>query len=486
MDNMAFWMLLAIGLYFLVLIAISFLTSKKDDSNKAFFLGNKQSPWYVVSFGMIGASLSGVTFVSVPGWVESNGFSYLQMCMGYLAGYLVISFVLLPLYYRLNLTSIYSYLGQRFGQSAHLTGSFFFLISRLIGASFRLYLVANIFQMYIADYFGISFFTTVLITILLIWLYTFRSGIKTIIWTDTLQTFFMLAAVCISIIYLLKAMDLSILEANKELSSVELNTVFFFDDWKDSNHFVKQFISGMFITIAMTGLDQDMMQKNLSCKNLKESKLNMISFGFVLLLVNAIFLFFGGLLFLYAQQTNLADVACNDALFPEIALSGSLSTFVMISFILGLVASAYSSADSALTSLTTIFYVDFWSIFKPKTHNSSHRKWIHVGFSILLLIIIMNYKWIANDNLIVNLFKAASYTYGPLLALFFFGLWTKRKLRQRAVFWVCILAPVLCYALSVWMLNAYQFDFGFTLLPLNGCIGFLCLWMISYSEDLVE
>ncbi len=480
MDNLA---LILIGVYFLVLIGISFLTSK-EDSNEAFFLGNKKSPWYIVSFGMIGASLSGVTFISVPGWVggaANSQFSYLQMCLGYVAGYMIVSFVLLPIYYKLNLTSIYAYLGQRFGKSSHLTGSFFFLLSRLIGASFRLYLVANIFQMYIAEQYGISFFTTVVVTILLIWLYTFRSGIKTIIWTDTLQTFFMLAAVGISIYLLLEDTGWTISESFDKMKAQNMGKIFFFEDWKEGSHFVKQFISGMFITIAMTGLDQDMMQKNLSCKTLKESQTNMVSFSIVLIFVNFAFLFFGGLLYLYAAHNGMD--AANDDLFPKIAMSGSLGTAVVICFVLGLIASAYSSADSALTSLTTIFFVDFMKKSKDEEVNERNRKVVHVIFSILLLIVIMNYKWIANDNLIVNLFKAASYTYGPLLGLFFFGILTKRQTRGFWVPIICILSPIACYSLSVTLDVLFKFDLGFTLLPVNGLLSFIGLYFISYSTD---
>jgi len=475
MNNLA---LILIGVYFLVLIGISFLTSK-EESNEAFFLGNKKSPWYIVSFGMIGASLSGVTFISVPGWVANSQFSYLQMCLGYVAGYMIVSFVLLPIYYRLNLTSIYAYLGERFGKSSHLTGSFFFLLSRLIGASFRLYLVANIFQMYIAEQYGISFFTTVVITILLIWLYTFRSGIKTIIWTDTLQTFFMLAAVGISIYLLLNDTGWTVSESLAKMKAQNMGQIFFFDDWKNANHFVKQFVSGMFITIAMTGLDQDMMQKNLSCKTLKESQTNMVSFSLVLVFVNFVFLFFGGLLYLYASHIGLD--AANDNLFPKIAMSGSLGTTVIICFVLGLIASAYSSADSALTSLTTIFFVDFMKKSDDKAKNERNRKLVHVVFSILLLIVIMNYKWIANDNLIVNLFKAASYTYGPLLGLFFFGILTKQQTKEKWVPVVCVISPVVCYGLSVGLSTLFNFDLGFTLLPVNGIISFIGLYIISFK-----
>lgn len=477
MENLP---LILIGLYFLVLISISFFTGK-EDSNDAFFLGNKKSPWYIVSFGMIGASLSGVTFISVPGWVANTQFSYLQMCLGYVAGYFVVSFVLLPIYYRMNLTSIYSYLGERFGKQAHLTGSFFFILSRVIGASFRLYLVANIFQMFIADAYGIAFYETVIITIVLIWLYTFRSGIKTIIWTDTLQTLFMLMAVGVSIYLLLDKTGWTLLDSYQQMKDANMGTIFFFEDWKSSSHFVKQFISGVFITIAMTGLDQDMMQKNLSCKTLKESQTNMVSFSLVLVLVNFVFLFFGGLLYLYAQQNGIT--ATGDKLFPEVAMSGSLGAVVVGCFVLGLIASAYSSADSALTSLTTIFYVDFVNKKDTDKKEKLKRKLIHVAFSILLFIIIMQYKYIENDNLIVNLFKAATYTYGPLLGLFFFGILTKYNIRTKWVPLVCVLSPIICFFLSQILLSEFGFDLGFTLLPVNGIISFIGLYLLKKSKS---
>lgn len=477
MENLP---LILIGLYFLVLISISFFTGK-EDSNDAFFLGNKKSPWYIVSFGMIGASLSGVTFISVPGWVANTQFSYLQMCLGYVAGYFVVSFVLLPIYYRMNLTSIYSYLGERFGKQAHLTGSFFFILSRVIGASFRLYLVANIFQMFIADAYGIAFYETVIITIVLIWLYTFRSGIKTIIWTDTLQTLFMLMAVGVSIYLLLDKTGWTLMGSYQQMKDANMGTIFFFEDWKSSSHFVKQFISGVFITIAMTGLDQDMMQKNLSCKTLKESQTNMVSFSLVLVLVNFVFLFFGGLLYLYAQQNGIT--ATGDKLFPEVAMSGSLGAVVVGCFVLGLIASAYSSADSALTSLTTIFYVDFVNKKDTDKKEKLKRKLIHVAFSILLFIIIMQYKYIENDNLIVNLFKAATYTYGPLLGLFFFGILTKHDIRTKWVPLVCVLSPIICFFLSQILLSEFGFDLGFTLLPVNGIISFIGLYLLKKSKS---
>ena len=374
-----------ISAYFLVLILISYL-SGKSDSNEAFFLGNKQSPWYVVAFGMIGATLSGVTFISVPGWVGDSQFSYLQMVIGMTAGYVVIANILLPLYYKLNLTSIYGYLEQRFGSVSYRTGSFFFLLSRTIGASFRLYLVANVLQLAIFDAWNVPFWLTVSLTIILIWLYTFRSGIKTIIWTDTLQTLFMLLAVGVSIWLMSDHMQLGLGDLVNTIKSSDYSQIFF---WEGKQNFLKQFFSGMFIAIVMTGLDQDMMQKNLSCPNLADSKKNMYWFSAALILVNIFFLALGAMLYIFAEQKGLS-IDKGDDLFPIVALQGGLGLGVGVFFILGLIAAAYSSADSALTSLTTAFCVDFLNIeHKLKKHQINQRKWVHIVFSLVLIFAIL-------------------------------------------------------------------------------------------------
>lgn len=349
--------------YFALLVFISFLTSKKND-NKSFFLANKQSPWYIVAFGMIGASLSGVTFISVPGWVESSQFSYMQMVLGYLVGYIVVAQILLPLYYRLNLTSIYTYLEQRFGIKTYKTGASFFILSRVIGASFRLFLVASVLQFSIFDHWQIPVSVTVVITILLIWVYTFRGGINTIIWTDTLQTFFMLTAVIITVWFISKELGLDSNSLIQTIRDSNYSQIFFFDDWKHSGFFLKQFLAGAFITIVMTGLDQDMMQKNLTCKNTKEAKKNMFWFSITLVPVNLIFLSLGALLYIFAINKGITMPERADLLYPLIALDGGLPITLGIVFIIGLIASAYSSADSALTSLTTSFSIDILDIEK--------------------------------------------------------------------------------------------------------------------------
>jgi Na+/proline symporter len=455
-----------IALYFVGLIVISYLTGK-NDSNETFFLGNKQSPWYIVSFGMIGATLSGVTFISVPGWVADSQFSYMQMILGMTAGYLVIANILMPIYYRMNLTSIYAYLGDRFGEVTHKTGAFFFLLSRTIGASFRLYLVANVMQIAIFDAWNVPFWLTVSLTIVLIWIYTFRSGIKTIIWTDTLQTLFMLSAVGVSIWLISDKMGLGLIDLTQTISQSEYSKMFF---WEGKQNFIKQFLSGAFLAIVMTGLDQDMMQKNLSCRSLSEAKKNMYSFSVALIVVNVFFLALGALLYLYAQQIGL-DIPKGDDLFPLVALQGDLGLGVGVFFILGLIAAAYSSADSALTSLTTSFCVDFLDVEK-KENSRKTRKYVHIAFSLLLVVAILIFKAINDDSVISALFKVAGYTYGPLLGLFAFGIFTKWSVRDKAVPIVAFLSPVAAYILQLYI------PFGFELLMINGGITFLGLCLL--------
>lgn len=464
-----FYILSIIAIYFSVLIIISRITGK-DDDNDSFFLGKRQSPWYVVAFGMIGASLSGVTFISVPGWVESTDFGYMQMVLGYLVGYFVIATVLLPLYYRLQLTSIYTYLGERFGPKSYKTGASFFILSRVIGASFRLFLVANVLQATVFDSFGIPFAVTVAFTILLIWLYTFRSGIKTIIWTDTLQTFFMLAAVVLVLFFIAKQMNFE-QGLWQTVHDSPYSRIFFFDDIKSSNYFWKQFIGGAFIAIVMTGLDQDMMQKNLSCKTLKEAQKNVFWFSTSLIGVNYLFLMLGVVLLLFAQSHNM-DVH-GDALFPTVATQGGLGIGVATFFILGLVASAYSSADSALTSLTTSYCVDILGTENLKKHT---RKLVHVGFSLLLFIVIVLFKYVVDESVIKELFTAAGYTYGPLLGLYTYGLFTKRQVYDPWVPYIAVAAPILSYLLQYFSSNYWGYQFGFELLLVNGAITLVGLW----------
>lgn len=464
-----------IGLYFLMLIGVSYLTGKKDD-NEAFFLGNRQSPWYVVAFGMVGASLSGVTFISVPGWVESNQFSYMQVVLGYVVGYVVIIKVLLPLYYRLNLTSIYTYLEQRFGFYSYKTGAFFFLLSRVIGASFRLYLVAIVLQYAVFDAFGVPFWVTVLVTILLIWVYTYRSGIKTIIWTDTLQTTFMLVAAFLTVYIIKKEMlpDTSLVEY---IAASPKSQIFFWEDWKGPNAFWKQFLSGAFITIVMTGLDQDMMQKNLSCKSLADAQKNMMWLSIILVVVNLVFLSLGVMLYDYADGQGITEVG--DRLFPAVALNGGLGLAVSIFFIIGLIAAAYSSADSALTALTTSFCVDFMDVEKkPQAEAKKLRKRVHILFSGILLAVILIFKYTISESVIKELFVMAGYTYGPLLGLYAFGLFTKWKVKDSFVPLVALLAPLMSYILKSNSQAWFGYQFGFELLIVNGLLTFIGILLL--------
>jgi len=472
-----------IVLYFIVLLIISFLTSKSN-SNSAFFSGNKTSPWYLVAFGMIGTSLSGITFISIPGWVGSTQFSYMQMVMGYMLGYFIIATVLMPLYYKMNLTSIYGYFETRFGVRSYKTGAAYFLLSRTIGAAFRLYLVAMVLSNFVFKQWDIPFSIIVGITILLIWLYTFRGGIRTIVFTDTLQTLFMLVGVGLVIFLIKEELQLSFAELTNTISNSAYSKVFFFDDWNSKQHFIKQFSSGTFIAIVMTGMDQDMMQKNLSCKNINEAKKNMFWFSGILLVVNFVFLALGALLYIYAQQKGIEIPDKTDQLFPLIALE-YLGPFAGIVFILGLIAAAYSSADSALTALTTSFCIDFLGV--KKSQSIKKRYMVHIGFSILLFFTILIFESINNDAVISQLFKIAGYTYGPLLGLFSFGIIMKQKVKDKYVPIVCILSPIICYILSdnsIQWFNGYQF--GFELLMLNGIITFFGLLIVSKKQSIKQ
>ena len=482
------WVIFIIGLYFLVLIVIGRFTSR-NANNESFFVGNRQSPWYVVAFGMLGTSLSGVTFISVPGYVGDTQFSYLQMVLGYLLGYFVVANVLLPLYYRLKLTSIYSYLDSRFGLYSYKTGAVFFLVSRLIGASFRLFLVATVLQITVFDAWGVPFIVTVLVTILLIWLYTNKGGIKTIIWTDTLQTAAMLLAVVFTIYFVVKQMDLTFVSVVQTIKDSEFSRIWFFDDWNDKRHFVKQFFSGAFITIVMTGLDQDMMQKNLSCRNLKDAKKNMYWYGFAFLPVNLIFLSLGVLLFIFAQQNGIAIPEQTDELFPIIATQGYLPMVVSILFILGIVAAAYSSADSALTALTTSFTVDILNVEdRGEQQIKRIRKQVHIAISLLMVAVIMFFKAVNDESVISAIFTVAGYTYGPLLGLYSFGLFTRYSIKDKWVPLVALISPIFCFFLAKFspiLFNGYEF--GFELLIVNGALTFFgLLLLVKKGEKAIE
>jgi len=459
--------------YFLLLIVIARWTSKGADT-QTFFTANRQSPWYLVAFGMIGASLSGVTFISVPGEVGNGFFSYFQVVIGYLLGYFVIATVLLPLYYKLQLVSIYTYLESRFGFWSYKTGAAFFLLSRVVGASFRLFLVALVLQTALFNAYGIPFWVSVLTTILLIWVYTFKGGIKTIVWTDTLQTLFMLTAVVATLIIIARDMNWTMGEAFQTIRDSGLSKTFFWD-WQSPRFFPKQFISGALIAIVMTGLDQDMMQKNLTCKTLKDAQKNVLGFSIVLVIANLLFLSMGALLYLYAEAQGIGIPEKTDTLYPLLALD-HLGLFAGIVFLLGVIAAAYSSADSALTALTTSFCVDFLHFDGKTEQDKKHtRLKVHIGFSLLLFCVILLFHAINDDSVINSIFKAAGYTYGPILGLFSFGLITRRQLQDRWVLWICLAAPLLSYGIEVASGNW----FGFFVLALNGSLTYLGLWIIS-------
>ncbi len=482
-----------IVIYFLVLILIAKFTSKSSN-NDSFFLGERKSPWYIVAFGMIGASLSGVTFLSIPAWVGNAGnqFSYMQAVFGYFFGYIIVAMVLIPLYYKMNLTSIYGYLEQRFGFWSYKTGAFFFLGARILGASVRLLLVANVLQLILFDAWGIPYFVTVVIAVLLIWIYTNKGGIKTIIWTDTLQTAFMLGSVFFTVYILSDLLNLS--STGGLVATVKespYSKVFFFEDVNSSNHFLKHFLGGVFITIGMTGLDQDMMQKNLSCKNSKEAQKNMLSMAGVLVFVNLIFLSLGALLYMYASKTGIGLDVKSDLLFAEIAMHKNTGTLIGILFLLGVIAAAYSSADSALTSLTTSFSVDFLNVEKMDNSKAEKtRKTVHIAMSGVIILMVLLLKYTTDESAIGLLMKLAGFTYGPLIGLFFFGIITKRKLNDSLAPIISVLVPIIIGVLwfystgspgipkgELGIFGAYKF--GFEIIIYNATLAFGGLFMIS-------
>ncbi|MBN8566766.1 MAG: sodium:solute symporter [Flavobacteriales bacterium] len=465
--------------YFSLLILISFVISRKDEGNDAFFKANKNSPWYLVAFGMIGASLSGVTFISVPGKVEASQFVYFQLVLGYIVGYFVIGTVLLPLYYRLNLTSIYTYLGDRFGKNAYKTGAWFFIISRTVGSNLRLMLVADVLQTLVFDKLNVPYWITVSVTILLIWVYTNKSGIKTIIWTDTLQTLFMLIAVVFCIVTVSQDLGLNSTNISGFIAESDFSKTFFFEDISSPNYFWKQFLSGAFIAIVMTGLDQDMMQKNLTCRSLKDAQKNMFWFTIVLTFVNFLFLVMGLLFTEYALKYNID--AHKDQLFPILA-NEYLGVGVAFFFILGLIAAAYSSADSALTSLTTSFSIDILEIEKKydSVKQVIIRKQIHKMFVAVSVIVILSFKYFVEDASIIDkVLKFAGFTYGPLLGLYSFGLFTKWKVKDKWVPIVAIFAVISSVVLNLYSKAWFGFEFGFEILIVNGLLTFIGLMLMQ-------
>ena len=483
----AFILILILG-YFALLVLIAYLTGKQAD-NQTFFTANRSSPWYLVAFGLVGASLSGVTFISVPGWVGDSGFSYFQVVLGYWAGYFVVAFVLLPIYYHQNLTSIYEYLQDRFGYNSHKVGALSFFVSRVLGASFRLFLVAIVLQQFIFDAWGLPFEITVILSVVLIWIYTHKGGIKTIVWTDTLQTLLMLTAVGLTLYHLGNTLNLNLSEILTENRFQSYTRTWVTDDLMVRNHFLKSFIGGVFITICMTGLDQDMMQKNLTCSSLKAAQINMVVFSLVLIVVTFLFLLLGAMIFLYAEQNQIMIPLMEgspktDLLFPEVAINGGLGLGVGIIFILGLIAAAYSSADSALTSLTTSFCIDFLKLDEfSEDQQKKIRKQTHLGMSLVLVVVVILFKYVLDRNVIDGLLTAASYTYGPLLGLFAFGIFTPFQIQDRRV-WIIVILSILLIVLvgnlSPESLGGYEI--GYELLPLNGLLTFLGLMLIRQKK----
>ncbi len=464
--------------YFGMLIAVSFYTARGADTN-AFFTANRQSPWWLVAFGMIGTSLSGVTFISVPGAVGKIGFSYFQVVLGYIVGYFVIGSVLMPLYYRLNLISIYGYLEQRFGFWSYKTGAGFFLLARTIGSAVRLYVAAGVLQIALFNALGIPFEVSVLITIFLIWIYTFKGGVKTIIVTDTLQTVFLVTAVVLTIVLISQELGLSFGDLVRTVKDNSMSQVFFWDA-NDPKNFYKQFISGAFIAIVMTGLDQDLMQKNLTCKNIGEAQKNMFWFTVTLVFVNFMFLSLGVLLYVFAKREGIEIPTRTDDLYPMLALN-HLGLVVGITFLLGITAATYASADSALTALTTSFCIDFMNVEKrPEAERSRIKYIVHIGFSLLFYVVILIFRQVNSKEVITAVFDIAGYTYGPLLGLYAFGMFTKRPVMDRVVPFICLVSPVLTYFVNensaAWF-GGYQF--GFERLLLNGVFTFMGLWAVS-------
>ncbi len=467
--------------YFVLLIIIGFFTTRKLNS-ESFFTANRNSPWYLVAFGMVGTSLSGVTFISIPGEVGNSDWTYLTLVMGNCVGYVIIGIVLLPLFYRLNLISIYSWLGDRFGEKARLTGSFFFIISQLLGASFRLFLVVGVLQLALFNAMGIPFSVTVFITIGLVWIYTVRGGIKTIVWTDTLQTVFMLVSVVLTICVINRALDFSFLTAVERVKESSFSRVFDWD-WRSSHNVWKQFLAGIAITVSINGLDQNMMQKSLTCKTLRDCKINMFSFSFLFLITNLLFLFLGALLYLYAGINGIGLPEKSDDLFPFLSLN-YFGAIAALFFLLGITAAAYSSVDSSLTALTTSFCIDFLKLTPQDTTQRRKRMTVHVFFSLLMCLVVILFRELNNSSVVSAVLKAVGYTYGPILGLFTFGLTTKYAVKEACLPWVCLLSPLLSYGINCYSEQLlFGYRFGFEILLLNGLLCYIGLWLIRKRKS---
>ena len=468
--------LIAILIYFSCLLIFSRQTARRAD-NDAFYRGNRTSPWYMVAFGMVGASISGVTFVSVPGMVLTKDMTYLQTCLGFIVGYFVVAFVLLPVYYRLNLTTIYTYLQQRFGVRSYKTGAWFFLLSKMTGAAVRFYVVCMLLQRYVLATYGVPFVATVTAMVLLIWLYTRRGGIKTLVWTDTFQTACMFTALLLIIYMVTTKLGMTLGEAADAIATNEHSRIFVFDDWMSKQNFWKQFLSGVFIVIVMTGLDQDMMQKNLTCKSLREAQKDMCTYGFAFVPANLLFLSLGVLLVILAGKQGLPLPEQSDDLLPMFAATGRLGEWVVLFFAVGIVAASFSSADSALTALTTSFCVDICE----RDGDERLRKRAHVGVSLVFLLIIIVVDAVNSTSIIDAIYILCSYTYGPLLGLFSFGLLTRRAVNDHIVPYIAVASPIVCFLLDKTIASATGYHFGYELLMLNGLLTFVGLWMSGYK-----
>lgn len=467
--------------YFLILLFISHVTGRRAD-NSTFFSGNRRSPWYMVAFGMIGASISGVTFVSVPGMVLTSDMTYIQTCIGFIFGYFAVAFILLPVYYRLRLTTIYSYLDRRLGRQAYRTGAAFFILSKVVGSAVRFYVVCAILQRFVLDALGVPFVVTVVAMVGLIWLYTRRGGIKTLVWTDTFQTLCMFAALILIIYNVARHLGMSMGEAADMVAADSHSRIFVFDDWMTKQNFWKQFLSGIFIVIVMTGLDQDMMQKNLTCKSLREAQKDMCTYGFAFVPANILFLSLGVLLVALASKEGVALPTSGDELLPMFAATGQMGMAVVVLFTVGVVASSFSSADSALTALTTSCCVDLWS----RPDDEKLRRRVHFGVSAAFVVFILLFRSLNSTSVIDAIYVLCSYTYGPLLGLFAYGLLTRRGVSGRLVPWIAVASPVVCFAVDSLSKTAFGYTFGYELLMLNGLLTFAGLWITGRKETDVK
>lgn len=464
--------IITVLLYFAALMLFSRITARHGDNNQTFFRANRRSPWYMVAFGMIGASISGITFVSVPGMTMFTGMTYVQMCIGFILGYFAVAFVLLPVYYRLNLTTIYTYLKERLGMKSYKTGAWFFLISKMTGAAVRFYVVCIILQRFVLDAIGVPFALTVVAMVALIWLYTRRGGIKTLVWTDTFQTTCMFAALILIIYNVMGQLGMSATDAVKAIATDEHSRMFVMDDWISKQNFWKQFLSGAFVVIVMTGLDQDMMQKNLTCRTLREAQKDMCTYGFAFVPANILFMALGVLLMQLAQKDGIALPASGDELLPMFAATSRLGSTVVVLFTIGIVAASFSSADSALTALTTSYCVDI----RQREGDEQLRRRAHIGIAVVFGLFILLFKTLNSTSVIDAIYILCSYTYGPLLGLFAFGLFTRRKPCDKLVPYIAVASPIVCFALEKTAMQCWGYKFGYELLMINGLLTFMGLY----------